>query len=179
MCCKSVAHGASSVLRKRHEPTVARLRVVAPDFGRARGVGVTTLGPKELPEEVDGAQDDDTVVELRFPGRPEYLRLARLAAADTGARAGLSVDDLENLRIAVDEMTYAIMGERGTGEVSLRYRAHQGSVVIEGTCAAGPSDRPLELSELARSIVSEVVDEHTIGTDNGAWHFRLVKRSRA
>ena len=139
---------------------------------------MTTPGPQEDPDGIERAADDDSVVELRFPGRPEYLRLARLAAADTGARAGLSVDDLENLRIAVDEMTYAIMGERGTGEVSLRYRANQGLVMIEGTCAAGPSDRPLELSELARSIVSAVVDEHTIGTDNGAWHFRLVKRGR-
>jgi hypothetical protein len=156
--------------------------VLAPDFGREkreRSRRVTTPGSHGSSDEAWAAHDDDTIVELRFPGRPEYLRLARLAAADTGARAGLSVDDLENLRIAVDEMTYAIMGERGTGEVSLRYRANQGSVMIEGSCAAGPSDRPLELSELARSIVSAVVDEHTIGTDNGAWHFRLVKRSRA
>ena len=61
-------------MRKRHEPTVARLRVVAPDFGRARGVGVTTLGPKELPEEVDGAQDDDPCIAIASPtGSPAAI----------------------------------------------------------------------------------------------------------
>jgi hypothetical protein len=157
---------------------MARLRMLSPDLRRLDGVDMTTPGPRGL-SDASARVDDDATVELKFPGRPEYLRLARLAAADTGARAGLSVDDLENLRIAVDEMTYAIMGERGSGEVNLRYRASQGVVMIEGSCAAGPSDRPLELSELARSIVSAVVDEHTIGTDNGSWHFRLVKRGRA
>ena len=35
---------------------------------------------------------DDGSVSLTVPGRPEYLRLVRLAAADSGARADLSIE---------------------------------------------------------------------------------------
>ena len=57
----------------------------------------------------DKRSSHDTVT-LTIPGHAVYLRLARLAAADTGARAGLSIGDLEDLRIAVDELAYALIG---------------------------------------------------------------------
>src|SRR4051812_44266283 len=64
--------------------------------------------------------DADSVA-LDVPGRPEYLRLVRLAAADCGTRADLSFEEVEDLRIAVDELSYALMGEDTTGgTMSLR-----------------------------------------------------------
>ena len=69
------------------------------------------------------------------PGRPEYLRLVRLAAADSGTRADLSIEEVEDLRIAVDELTYALMGDdpaerRPCRPHDTRYRP--GRVEIEG-----------------------------------------------
>ena len=63
----------------------------------------------------------------------EYLRLVRLAAADSGARADLSIEDIEDLRIAVDELTFALIGEKpGDATLTLRYTATPGAVEIEG-----------------------------------------------
>jgi len=119
---------------------------------------------------------DDGSVSLTVPGRPEYLRLVRLAAADSGARADLSIDDVEDLRIAVDELTYALMGENPVDKtLTLRYLASEGVVEIEGTCVA--TGEPV-VSELSQTIIGAVVDEHEISDRDGIRRFRLVKRSR-
>src|SRR5215218_3002901 len=56
---------------------------------------------------------------LIIPGKPDFLRLARLAAADAGSRAGLTFDEIEDLRIAVDELCHSVMRADGTGVVEL------------------------------------------------------------
>jgi len=119
---------------------------------------------------------DEDSVSLTVPGRPEFLRLVRLAAADSGARADLSIDDVEDLRIAVDELTYALIGENPVDELlTLRYVASPGVVEIEGTCAA-PGEAVM--SELSQAIIGAVVDEHELSDRDGIRQFRLVKRSR-
>jgi hypothetical protein len=126
---------------------------------------------------MDGASGSDYgTVTLTVPGHPAYLRLARLAAADTGARAGLSIGDLEDLRIAVDELAFALIGdERSGAPLTLRFLAAEGMVEIEGTCAAD-GGAP-ELGSLARTIVDVIADEHELGADGDTRHFRLLKRT--
>jgi serine/threonine-protein kinase RsbW len=129
--------------------------------------------PSEGIERVDG----DDVVALTFPALPQYLRLARMAAADTGARAGFSVEELEDLRIAVDELTYAIITEPpAPAEVTLRYCAAPGVVEVSGACrAAGDA----ALSALARTILSAVVDEYDVAADGESRTFHVTKRRHA
>ena len=67
-------------------------------------------------------------IRLEIPAAPEYLRLARLAVADVGARAGWSYEDIDDLRIAVDELCYAI----GAGRRARAAHAHV------------PGDRPAD-----------------------------------
>ncbi len=120
---------------------------------------------------------DEGVVTLTVPGRPEYLRLVRLAAADTGTRAELSIEDIEDLRIAVDELTYALMGDEPVEEVlTLTYTASPGFVEIEGSIPA--TGAPSPVSELSQSIIGAVVDEHEIVDDGMTRRFRFTKRSR-
>lgn len=121
-------------------------------------------------------------VSLTVPRLPEYLRLVRLAAADSGARADLSIEDVEDLRIAVDELTYALMGEDPPAEqnpdtdLTLRYAVSPGRVEIEGTSAA--VGEPMVVSDLSRTILGAVVDEYEVADVGGVRRFRLVKRSR-
>jgi len=116
-------------------------------------------------------------VTLEVPGRPEYLRLARLAAADSGTRADLSIEEVEDLRIAVDELTYALMGdEPSDAMLTLRYTATKGLVEIHGSCAA--HGEPLVVSDLSRSIIGAVASEYDLAEDGGTRSFRLLKRGR-
>ena len=128
---------------------------------------VGRAGPvRETPGDERVAADD---IELRIPARPEFVRLARLAAADVGSRAGLGYEEVDDLRIAIDELCHAVMGVRdasdGDGRVlDLRFVLREGSLAIEGACT---NDRTPELNELSTAILEAVVDERELDRRDG------------
>src|SRR3989442_3707712 len=42
-------------------------------------------------------------IDLKIPGRPDYVVVVRLTAAAVAGRMGLSYDDIEDLKVAVGE----------------------------------------------------------------------------
>jgi anti-sigma regulatory factor (Ser/Thr protein kinase) len=122
----------------------------------------------------------EQTVEIRLiiPGAPEFLRLARLAAADAGSRAGLTYDEIEDLRIGVDELCHTVMRTDGTGVVTLVFRLLDDGIEVEGegpTLDTGGEAKP---SELSRTIVAAVVDEHELEREGDQLRFRLSKRTQ-
>ena len=112
-------------------------------------------------------------IQLEIPGSAEYLRLARLTAADVGARAGFSYEDIDDLRIAVDELCYAIGEADRDARLTLVYRVSHQRVEVEGVCdreGVAP-----EISELGRAIIGAVVDEYDLSQDDDRCRFRFVK----
>jgi serine/threonine-protein kinase RsbW len=109
-----------------------------------------------------------------MPADPSFLRLARLAAADAGTRAGFTVEDVEDLRLAIDELCGPLMNGSG-GTISLTFLAVDGRVDIEGRGPA-PEDEPA-FADIGDAIIAAVVDEHTIDTHDGVQSFWAVKRS--
>jgi len=122
-------------------------------------------------------RDESTVVRLAIPAAPEFLRLARLAAADVASRAGFSFEDIEDLRIGVDELCHLLMAP-GTedDQLQLTFTLQPDTVTVEGE---GPSrnagDPVVVQSELSQTIVTAVVDEHVVSRDGSTLRFRLKK----
>ena len=56
------------------------------------------------------------LVELRIPARPEWVALARLAAATVANRIHLSLEEIEDVKIAVAEACAAIIQHDAHGE---------------------------------------------------------------
>jgi serine/threonine-protein kinase RsbW len=121
---------------------------------------------------VDGAH-----VLVEFPARPEFLRLARLAAADLGSRAGFDYEEIEDLRIAVSELCAMISGERDA-TVSLSFDLSPDTVRVVGASPYPGAELLADDLELARGLVAAVVDEHDVSTDGEVARFQLVKRRR-
>jgi serine/threonine-protein kinase RsbW len=119
--------------------------------------------------------DADTHVLVEFPARPEFLRLARLAAADLGSRAGFDYEEIEDLRIAVSELCAMISAEHDAA-VSLSFALSRDSVRVEGSSPYPGSMLLADDLELARGLVAAVVDEHDVSTDGGVARFSLLKR---
>jgi len=117
-------------------------------------------------------------VSLEIPGSADYLRLARLAAADLGSRAGLTYEEIEDFRIGVDELCNAVMRSDGDGRVALRFTLLPDQLVVEGHGPAVAEDREVARSELSKTIVAAVADEHEFGRDGVGLRFRLVKHLR-
>lgn len=74
------------------------------------GLSVEQLGPD--------------VVELLLPADPAYLGVVRTACAGLGARLDLTLDEIEDLRIAVDEAcTLVLPTARSPHDATVRLRA--------------------------------------------------------
>jgi hypothetical protein len=117
----------------------------------------------------------DAHVRVEFPARPEFLRLARLAAADLGSRAGFDYEEIEDLRIAVSELCAMITGGQDAA-VSLSFALSEDAVRVEGSTPYEGAELLADDLDLARGLVAAVVDEHDVSTDGEMARFHLVKR---
>ena len=116
-------------------------------------------------------------VTLTMPAVPQLLRVARLTAAGLAGRLGFNFDEIEDVKIAVDELCFALVGTKGRdGDLTITYRLLPDALEIEGTGAFGngaPSPVP---SELSAQILAAVVDEHELTRDGDQVRFRLRKQ---
>ena len=101
-------------------------------------------------------------VRLSLPASSRYLAAARVVATSLGVESGLSVDDLEDLRLGVNELV-SVLVESGTpsDRIELEFETDARSVTVRGQ-RSGSSSGPLEVDELTARIVEAVVDRHTI-----------------
>ena len=115
-------------------------------------------------------------VRLAVPATPEFLRLARVTATGLASRLGFTFDEVEDLRLAIDELCYSLIGSRGRpGTVELRYVVLDDALQVEGTGSFDGETPELALSELSERILAALVDEHELA-DDAAPRFRLLKR---
>ena len=116
-------------------------------------------------------------VKLTLPSTPEFLRLARVTASGLASRMGFTVDEVEDLRLAIDELCFALTGNPPPdGTVELMYRLKGTGLEVEGVGHFnGGVSRPLTLTDLSERILDALVDEHELRTDNGLPRFRFVK----
>ena len=119
-------------------------------------------------------------VRLELPAAPEFLRISRIMAAGVASRVGFTLDEVEDLRIAIDEVCFSMVGPKGrAGTITLRYRLDADNLVVEGTgqFSDGLSNEPV-VSALSNQILAAVVDECELSAGEEGPHFRLVKRHR-
>lgn len=70
------------------------------------------------------------VVELAIPVQSNLLVLARLTAATLASRAELGIDEVEDLRLVVDELCLLATGTCTEGTLQLRYLLDDDSITI-------------------------------------------------
>jgi serine/threonine-protein kinase RsbW len=93
-------------------------------------------------KEESDAPDGD-VVEMRVPADVAYVSTLRLTAAGLASRCDLTIDDIEDLRLAVDEacallLPHARSGDTLTANFSLSY----GCLAVDVSVSSG---QPAEL----------------------------------
>jgi anti-sigma regulatory factor (Ser/Thr protein kinase) len=133
-------------------------------------------------------------VQLTAPAERGSVRLARLVASGVAAEAGFSIDDTEDLRIAVSELVALLVDgvEDPRGSIVVTYLNTPGEVTVEGQSQIGRSvvdGEPTRVSDpsgpdtpavddLALEILRVVVDDHAFEADEEGRRFRLMKRAR-
>ena len=128
-----------------------------------------------------GIQDDLKIVGedvwLSVPPFSEYLRTVRLVAADAASRAGLDYDEIEDFRIAVDELCHLLMSS-SDHEISLSFGVVGRCALARGTVACRHGNPLAPLGELSRTIINSVSDFHEITERDGALGFAVMKQAR-
>jgi len=119
-------------------------------------------------------------VRLEVPAAPEFLRISRIMAAGVASRVGFTLDEVEDLRIAIDELCFAMVGPRGrAGTVTLRYLIDGDRLAVEGEghFVDGLGNEPVA-SALSKQILAAVVDDFDIARGEDGPTFRLRKHRR-
>jgi serine/threonine-protein kinase RsbW len=116
-------------------------------------------------------------VQLVMPADPEFLRLARVTAMGLASRLSFTIDEIDDLRIAIDELVFGLIGTKGRpGQVTMRYALLEAGLEVRGT-ATFEDDAPTPgLTELSELILGAVADEHELTVADGSPTFRLLKR---
>lgn len=113
--------------------------------------------------------------DLRLPADTRLLRVARVAVASLAAELPFTLQDIEDLRIAVDELAAVIIDGCSAEEtLELRFEVVGEELVVNGRVAgAGP---PPELHAVAVDLLALVAAGHDLGVEGKDRVFRFAKR---
>jgi histidine kinase-like protein len=142
--------------------------------GRVVGLTATSRnGSGGFPPDLPAREE----MRLDVPPAVGSLRTIRLVAADASERAGFDVDEIDDVRLAVDEVCHAIIS-RATGRLSLWFNAAGDALTVRGVAPvpAVETQAP-ELSALSRTILGAVCDGYRLVLEDGELRFWLMKRA--
>lgn len=102
-------------------------------------------------------------VELSIPVTADLVVLARLTAATIAARAGFGVEDIEDLRLAVEELCLSLVRSDDDGRLQFTFECTSDTITV--TCGFEPQpgwdgSASGAADDLSLRILDALVDEH-------------------
>lgn len=117
-------------------------------------------------------------VALSIPADREQVVLVRSVAGHIAARLGLSMAELADLRLAVDEACGLFLLSPGFGSagemVECRFEESAASLSVTVSAPAPPSVQP-DVDDIGWLMLSALVDELTWKSEHGMAQLTLVK----
>jgi serine/threonine-protein kinase RsbW len=118
------------------------------------------------------------VVEMRVPADGAYIATLRLTAASLAARCDLTLDDIEDLRLAVDEACALLLPHASSGSVmNASFALSPGDLRVKTvvTYANGTTSQA-DRSGFAWSVLSALASDVEVEEDDGRLAITVVKR---
>jgi hypothetical protein len=116
-----------------------------------------------------------TTVRLTVPAGLEHVRIVRLTASGVASGAGFDVEEIEDLRVAVDELASLLVDHADGGELEMIFETADGELKIEGGTTVRPGGL-VRLDDLTAQILAAVTDKYDVVTNNGHARFTCVRR---
>ena len=127
----------------------------------------------------DAFGSDGDAVEIRIPADVVYVSTLRLTAASLAARCDLTIDDIEDLRLAVDEACALLLphaAEKST--LDARFELHAGRLVVETTVATDEAAEP-DRSGFAWTVLGALASSVDVRNADGRLAIVVTKAREA
>ena len=126
--------------------------------------------------------DESESVSLEMPASTEHLRLVRLLVSSFATSHGANLNDLEDLRLAADEVcahaiSATVAGDRLRITAAVRPEADGGSMLVVRASVAEDGD-PGPLDELSSMVLDAATNAHGVDVEQGnvsVWFRRTVR----
>jgi serine/threonine-protein kinase RsbW len=123
--------------------------------------------------------DGDKVV-LTVPARSEFARTVRMTAAELASHAGMDIEAIEDVRLAVEEAFVFASVRVADSDLTFSFTVGGGWIAVEvAPLLPGEDDDegPALGERYSRFILESICDEFELVTDEGICRLRLVKRT--
>jgi serine/threonine-protein kinase RsbW len=113
-------------------------------------------------------------VELRLPADSAYVSVLRTTTAGLAARLDFTIDDIEDLRIAVGEASALVLPEADEGsDLVCRFQMDPGRLTITVTVTA--TDPPtIDRDSFGWQVLTTLATEADVETDSGEFTVRVT-----
>jgi serine/threonine-protein kinase RsbW len=118
-------------------------------------------------------------VKLTVPAREEFARTVRMTAAALAGRMGMSIDEVEDVRIAVEEAFVFALGRTPEGEpLTFDFGVDGASLSLGvGPLPSGKGGSGGPEARYARFILESVCDTFELAEEGSTCSLRLIKKA--
>jgi serine/threonine-protein kinase RsbW len=119
-------------------------------------------------------------VALTVPARGEYARTVRLTAGELASRVGMTIDDVDDVKLAAEEAFVFSCSHAKGDDIVFSFLLEAGGVeVVVGPVIERGSEAETEGAEgrYARFILESICDEFEMIERDGGHFLRLVKKT--
>ena len=130
----------------------------------------------------DADPAEDGAIRLVLPSDAEFVAVARFVAGFIATQADFTLEEVEDLRLAVDELFTSGGGLDNSHSSALwTFRHHRQESDLLITMAAQPSGKRDSESphyELSQQLLAALVDDHGEGADDNGGRYLWLRKSR-
>ena len=117
-------------------------------------------------------------VELRLPAESAYAAVVRTTAVGVAARLDFTIDDIEDLRIAIGEATALAIPEADPGtDMVACFHFGTGSLTVTLETEA-MDDPPLDTGSFAWQVLDTMAHDVSAGSEEGRFRVRFTVTSQ-
>jgi serine/threonine-protein kinase RsbW len=128
----------------------------------------------------DTPRPDGDVVEVRIPADVAYVSTLRLTAASLAARCDLTIDDIEDLRLAVDEACALLLPHATDGStLDARFSLAKGRLAVETSVHTSATEAEPDRSGFAWTVLDALATTVDVKQEDALLTISVTKAREA
>lgn len=117
----------------------------------------------------------EDAVKLTVPASLEYVRIVRLTGSGVASRLGFDIEEIENFRVALDELASMAIDVASGGELEMTFFTTDSELRVEGRAPIAEGVE-VAVESLTAQILKAVIDDYELKADDGHVCFSCVTR---